>query len=47
MEAGDFRFLDSKCIGTHFFLKQVTLLFIKLITKDQGSLEKKGSRSRS
>lgn len=46
VEEGDFRFLDTKLYHDSFVLKQVVLLLLKLITKDQGSLKKKRSHSR-
>lgn len=40
VEEGDVRFLDIKLYHDSFGLKQVILLLLKLITKDQGHLKK-------
>ena len=46
-QEGDFRFLDLKLHHDSFVLKQVVLLLLKLITKDQGGLNTQSSHSGS
>lgn len=48
MEEGDVRFLDIKLYRDSFGLKQVILLLLKLVTKDQRHLKKeRNSHGRS